>query len=496
MADTKNGFGYFGSVLDKQQQPQTGIVQPQMASIQIVPKTPAPLQAAPTAATASPKNGGMQQLQTDWSNLGNWVGGTGEANGKDWAGGKLWKDANGSLNFNSADGMKYNFGASSLEDVAKKVPSIGKAWNEHYGLNLQTNDKASYDPTVSSNGTSPSGLRTWASGQGATDGSMFAQQAGWTKVPTDQLYNGVYLSSTGQAPGALADGSVAASYKAGGDVYDTGKTGPNGERIYYSNGQLYYNDKAGNLVGARNLYGYDYNNPNGAAVDQRMAQELGIPVQGAQPGATAPTAGAATGSMGATQPGTGSGATGSTTGAAAGTTGSAQTGGLVENYLNNILAQDSTYLQRARAKALETANARGLANSSMAAGAGEAAALDAALPMAQQDASMNQQKMLQDTSQRFQKDLATLQNTWSNARYDTQLTEQLQQEYRTAYSNLGQEFMQQIQQIQQGSMLPEEKTAAIQQLTTARNNRISMLNAVYSNLPRWRSEWSTLAPGG
>lgn len=54
--------------------------------------------------------------------------------------------------------------------------------------------------------------------------------------------------------------------------------------------------------------------------------------------------------------------------------------------LDSLLADDSTYLQRARAGATQTANSRGLLNSSMAAGAGEAAAIDAALPIAAHDA--------------------------------------------------------------------------------------------------------------
>lgn len=60
---------------------------------------------------------------------------------------------------------------------------------------------------------------------------------------------------------------------------------------------------------------------------------------------------------------------------------------LVANQLNNLISKNNPYLQRARANAMNTANARGLLNSSMAAGSGEAAAIDAALQIAQQDAS-------------------------------------------------------------------------------------------------------------
>jgi hypothetical protein len=60
---------------------------------------------------------------------------------------------------------------------------------------------------------------------------------------------------------------------------------------------------------------------------------------------------------------------------------------LVANQLNSLLAQDSPYLQSARTRALQYAGGRGLLNSSMAAGAGETAAIDSALPIASQDAS-------------------------------------------------------------------------------------------------------------
>lgn len=60
----------------------------------------------------------------------------------------------------------------------------------------------------------------------------------------------------------------------------------------------------------------------------------------------------------------------------------------VAGQLNTLLSSGSPYIERARYSAAETANSRGLLNSSMAAGAGEAAAIDAALPIASQDAGI------------------------------------------------------------------------------------------------------------
>jgi hypothetical protein len=59
----------------------------------------------------------------------------------------------------------------------------------------------------------------------------------------------------------------------------------------------------------------------------------------------------------------------------------------VQGQLENVLATDNPIMQQARTKAAQTANARGLINSSMAVQAGESAVIQSALPIAQQDAT-------------------------------------------------------------------------------------------------------------
>ena len=59
---------------------------------------------------------------------------------------------------------------------------------------------------------------------------------------------------------------------------------------------------------------------------------------------------------------------------------------MASDRLNSLLATDSPYIQMARTRAAQTANSRGLLNSSIAAGAGEAAAIERAAPLAQSDA--------------------------------------------------------------------------------------------------------------
>ena len=60
----------------------------------------------------------------------------------------------------------------------------------------------------------------------------------------------------------------------------------------------------------------------------------------------------------------------------------------VSGRLQGLLSKDSPYLARARTGAAQAANRRGLLNSSIASGAGEAAAIDAALPIATADADI------------------------------------------------------------------------------------------------------------
>jgi len=68
------------------------------------------------------------------------------------------------------------------------------------------------------------------------------------------------------------------------------------------------------------------------------------------------------------------------------TTGSVTPDMLVESRMANLLKSGNPYIDQAVARARQTANARGMANSTLAGQAGEEAAISAALPIAQQDA--------------------------------------------------------------------------------------------------------------
>jgi hypothetical protein len=66
----------------------------------------------------------------------------------------------------------------------------------------------------------------------------------------------------------------------------------------------------------------------------------------------------------------------------------------MQGQVSSILSQDNPLMQRARSLATQQMNQRGLVNSSMAQGAGVAAMVDRALPIAQQDAQTYSQRAL------------------------------------------------------------------------------------------------------
>lgn len=78
----------------------------------------------------------------------------------------------------------------------------------------------------------------------------------------------------------------------------------------------------------------------------------------------------------------------------------------VSDQLNNLLDENSRYIQSARGRANQATNARGLINSSIGVGAGESAAINAALPIAQQDAqtSFSAQQLNQNADNTFKLD--------------------------------------------------------------------------------------------
>lgn len=77
--------------------------------------------------------------------------------------------------------------------------------------------------------------------------------------------------------------------------------------------------------------------------------------------------------------------------------------------VTKLTATDSPFMAQAKARGIDTANQRGLLNSSIAAGASQKAAYDAALPIAKADANISAQKDISAQQFAQNKDLQTQQ---------------------------------------------------------------------------------------
>lgn len=146
----------------------------------------------------------------------------------------------------------------------------------------------------------------------------------------------------------------------------------------------------------------------------------------------------------------------------------------VSGQLDAILGKDNPYVTRARAGAAADANSRGLLNSSMAAGAGESAAIGAALPIAQQDASTYSQQRLvnQGASNAASSFDANAANT--AGQFNTGQTNQ----FGIIGANMGaqEQLQQKAADIQTGQVLPAT-TAAQKELTAAQGEQTRQTQA-------------------
>lgn len=129
-------------------------------------------------------------------------------------------------------------------------------------------------------------------------------------------------------------------------------------------------------------------------------------------------------------------------------------GDTVSGQLEGLLSSDSPYLTRARSSAQNTAASRGLQNSSIAATAGEAAAIDAALPIAQQDAGYFQTQGTNQQSADISSRLQSEQGQIQEGLYETQgdISSRLQSEAAQQASSLSAQESSQAMALQQAQL--------------------------------------------
>ncbi len=140
-------------------------------------------------------------------------------------------------------------------------------------------------------------------------------------------------------------------------------------------------------------------------------------------------------------------------------------------HLDNLLDDDSLYLRNARTRGMQQANARGLSNSSMAATAGEQAAINAALPIAQQDSGQRQ----------------SLQQSGFS------MSGNLQGQYTQHLGQIQANTTQAIAQISSAEGIDSGvKESLINGLMAQRDSDIAFIDSIYTQMPAWDATWPLL----
>lgn len=132
---------------------------------------------------------------------------------------------------------------------------------------------------------------------------------------------------------------------------------------------------------------------------------------------------------------------------------STQSGGVVQNYLNDLLSQDSAYMRNAAQTGLNQASARGLRNSSIAAGSAQQAAIEGSMPILNQIMGLNNQR----EAQAFQGEQAGFDRDLTVAQQNATLAQQ------AASQNAQQAFQAQQSEYDRGLTVAQQNAQLAQQ---------------------------------
>ena len=186
----------------------------------------------------------------------------------------------------------------------------------------------------------------------------------------------------------------------------------------------------------------------------------------------------------------------------------------VQGQLNGLLQQNNPLMQRAYYQGLDMANSRGLLNSSMASEAAQAAMMDRALPIAQQDAStffdqgirnqavqnqfnLNDRQHGQSAEQAaLDRELSREQMDKSDSTLAASTTANTQGKYLDAINQITESTRISINEIEiTPGMTQEEKDAMIANTIARRDADLSWVRQLYSNMPTWDFSWFNTQPG-
>lgn len=149
----------------------------------------------------------------------------------------------------------------------------------------------------------------------------------------------------------------------------------------------------------------------------------------------------------------------------------------VATQLGKVLASDSPLLTAARTRAKQEANRRGLLNSSIAVQAGEAAALDVALPIASQQAAQIHQRNISDSGLAAQERIASSNISAFNREKATAALAQFDNSYQAAFLSIA-----------NNENLPAEtREAYIRHISVIRDSNFNLVEQLYNIDLVWAS---------
>ena len=163
----------------------------------------------------------------------------------------------------------------------------------------------------------------------------------------------------------------------------------------------------------------------------------------------------------------------------------------VANQLTNLMASDNPLLQQARARAMQQSNARGLSNSSIAQTAGDAAAYDAMMQVAKQDASTNATAAQSNTAAKnqFTTDANTFLRNGYMADFNLSANEwAARQDFARQQEYARQDFARQQEYARLQAELAKGSTATANEQT----NRQGYINAVEKARTNWAIQYKEL----
>jgi hypothetical protein len=207
----------------------------------------------------------------------------------------------------------------------------------------------------------------------------------------------------------------------------------------------------------------------------------------------------------------------------------------VQGQMTSLLDKGGDYMKRAETKGLQMANQRGLLNSSFAVGAAHGAAIDAAMPIAQQDAKTHHSQSMtnQQSNNQAQQFNATADNAASmaNQQADNRAQEfnssqelskwqtdrdieakefltrleqsgRMEQMSAEASANLKGEYVRSWDKMRQDTVIAIEKIQTMQGVDAAtkekliastleiRNADRAALQTIFEQMPQWSQDWA------